>query len=66
MIIQFVERRAFDPFDRLAQHRESQGKSLDELLDEFASLRVGNLDELRRMSLRHEHLRRRECIPLLA
>src|SRR5580700_9332509 len=31
MILQFGETRAFDPFDRLAQQRESQGKSLGQL-----------------------------------
>ena len=35
--------RRFTPFDRLAQFRESAGKSLDDLLDEFESLRTRNL-----------------------
>lgn len=35
--------RRFAPFDRFAQFRESQGKSLAELLDEFARLRAENL-----------------------
>src|SRR5436305_11162111 len=39
IIMEFGEPRAFDPFDRLAQKRESAGKSLSQLLDEFASLR---------------------------
>lgn len=38
---------AFDPFDRFAQERESAGKSLDELLEEFARLRSESLDALR-------------------
>lgn len=38
--------RRFTPYDRFAQFRESQGKSLAELLDEFASLRAGNLATL--------------------
>lgn len=38
--------RRFTPFDRFAQFRESQGKSLDELLDEFARLRAENLGTL--------------------
>jgi len=33
----------FTPYDRFAQFRESAGKSLDALLDEFASLRRQNL-----------------------
>jgi hypothetical protein len=38
--------RRFTPYDRLAQFRESQGKSLRELLDEFARLRAQNLATL--------------------
>lgn len=36
----------FTPFDRFAQFRESAGKSLAELLDEFARLRDANLATL--------------------
>jgi hypothetical protein len=54
MILQHGESRAFDPFDRLAQEQESQGKSLGELLDEFACLRSQNLDALRAMNLQPE------------
>ncbi len=39
--------RRFEPFDRFAQLRESTGKSLDELLDEFERLRAKNLGTLR-------------------
>ena len=35
--------RRFTPYDRFAQFRESQGKSLEQLLDEFAQLRAANL-----------------------
>lgn len=35
--------RRFTPYDRFAQLRESQGKSLAELLDEFAKLRSDSL-----------------------
>ncbi len=43
--------KTFEPFDRLAQFRESQGKSLQALLDEFATLRAGNLQHLRSLQL---------------
>ena len=39
--------RRFSPYDRFAQLRESRGKSLAELLDEFARLRIENLSTLR-------------------
>ena len=35
--------RRFAPFDRFAQLRESEGKSLTDLVDEFARLRSANL-----------------------
>jgi hypothetical protein len=38
--------RRFTPFDRFAQFRESAGKPLEELLDEFARLRAANLATL--------------------
>lgn len=38
--------RRFTPFDRFAQRRESQGKSLAQLLDEFARLRAESLTAL--------------------
>jgi hypothetical protein len=38
--------RRFTPFDRLAQFRESQGKTLGALLDEFTRLRAENLATL--------------------
>ncbi len=38
--------RHFTPYDRFAQFRESEGKSLADLLDEFARLRAGNLATL--------------------
>ena len=38
--------RRFTPYDRYAQFRESQGKSLAQLLDEFAQLRAENLATL--------------------
>ena len=38
--------RRFEPYDRFAQFRESAGKSLGDLLDEFAELRAQNLATL--------------------
>jgi hypothetical protein len=58
MILQFGESRTFEPFDRLGQVRESQGKSLGQLLDEFARLRSENLSELRALNLRQVDLER--------
>lgn len=41
------EHRRFEPYDRFAQVRESQGKSVAQLLDEFTALRAENLATLR-------------------
>jgi hypothetical protein len=56
MILQHGESRAFEPFDRVAQERESQGKSLDQLLGEFARLRSENLGDLQAMNLTQDQL----------
>src|ERR1700687_3219674 len=44
IILENGEARPFDPFDRFAQVKESQGKSLEQLLDAFARLRKENID----------------------
>ena len=41
----------FATFDRLAQFRESEGKSLAQLLDEFAEVRRANVARLRSLAL---------------
>jgi len=65
MILNFGETRDFEPFDRLGHVRESAGKSLGDLLDEFARLRSENLDELRALKLRREDLALRGRHPAL-
>lgn len=64
-ILQFGESKAFEPFDRWAQERESQGKSLAQLLDEFARLRSENLSELGALNLMPEDLARHGRHPAL-
>src|SRR5882724_4338312 len=51
LILNSGESQAFEKFDRWAQARESQGKTLGQLLDEFARLRSENLRELRALNL---------------
>ena len=65
MIMEFGEGRGFEPFDRWAQERESQGKSLSQLLDEFANLRADNLQELRALNLQPADFERRGRHPAL-
>ncbi len=65
IILDHGEVRPFDPFDRFAQAKESQGKSLEQLLDEFARLRKENLAALRALNLQPEDLARRGMHPEL-
>jgi hypothetical protein len=65
MILAFGESKAFEPFDRLAQMRESQGNTLAQVLDEFALRRSQNLAELGAMNLTRQHLERRGLHPAL-
>lgn len=46
----------FSPYDRLAQFRDSAGKTVVQLLDEFATLRRGNLERLRELDLQPKDL----------
>ncbi|MHB0962366.1 MAG: DinB family protein [Gemmatimonadaceae bacterium] len=48
--------RAFEPYDRFAQVRESEGKSVATLLDEFATLRAENVTTLRSWNLTEREL----------
>ena len=65
MILQFGETKSFEPFDRWGQERESKGRSLAQLLDDFARLRSENLSELRALNLRPQDLERRGTHPSL-
>jgi hypothetical protein len=65
IVLQFGETQAFEPFDRWGHVQESEGKSLPQLLDEFARLRKENLDELRGLHLRPEDFERRGRHPAL-
>ena len=64
-ILQFGETQTFESFDRQGHARENQGKSLGQLLDEFARLRSENLDELRALNLRQQELELRGRHPAL-
>jgi len=65
MVLQSGETRAFESFDRWGHVRESQGKSLAQLLDEFARVRSESLAELRALNLRAEDFQRRGRHPAL-
>ena len=64
-IMEFGETRTFTPLDREGSARSGAGKTLDQLLDEFADLRAKNLAELRVMHLKPADMSRRGMHPLL-
>jgi DinB superfamily len=65
VILEHGETRPFEKFDRLAQVRESQGKSLSQLLDEFTRVRAEKLTELHGLKLTKQDLERRGSHPSL-
>ena len=65
LILESGESKPFEKFDRWAQERESQGKSLPHLLDDFARVRAENLSELRALNLQPRDLEKRGHHPAL-
>jgi hypothetical protein len=64
MILEFGESKAFVRFDREAQKRESAGRTLSELLDEFADGRTAALATLEAFRLQPADLERRGRHPV--
>jgi hypothetical protein len=56
IILESGTSRPFDPFDRVAMFRESRGKTLTSLFDEFAKLREANLATLASFQLTPQKL----------
>jgi hypothetical protein len=65
IVLEHGDARAFEPFDRLAQFEVSAGRTMESLLDEFASLRRRNLEELGALELTPADLERRGRHPEL-
>jgi hypothetical protein len=51
MILQHADKMPFEKFDRFAMYEESKGKTINDLLDEFESLRKENLQWLADLQL---------------
>lgn len=64
-ILEHGEARPFDPFDRFAQKKESEGKTLEQLLDAFARVRSESLAALQALNLQPADLARRGKHPAL-
>jgi len=65
IILNIGESRPFTPFDRFAQFTESNGKTLNDLLDEFETLRAQNVQVLRDKLLTEEQLTKTGMHPAL-
>ena len=63
-VLENGDARAFDPVDRFAGLKENEGKSLEQLLDDFARLRGENLATLRGLDLQAADLSRRGRHPV--
>ena len=51
IILEHGEEKPFEPFDRFAQFKDSKGKTLNDLLKEFAKLRTENIEVLNKLNL---------------
>ena len=51
IILEHGESKTFEPFERYAMHRASEGQSIGQLLDTFESLRRDNVEALRALRL---------------
>jgi len=64
-ILEQGESVPFDSFDRFAMYDESKGKSMEQLLNEFAELRTKNIDWLRSLQLTEDDLSKKGTHPVL-
>jgi hypothetical protein len=64
-ILEHGDTQAFPAFDRTAQFQESRGRSLEDLLEEFATARAENLDALEALRLTATDFARRGLHPSL-
>ncbi len=65
IILEFGKSKPFTPFDRFAQVRDSAGKGIKVLLDEFELLRSENLNVLSMMKLQDNDLKKEGIHPEL-
>jgi len=56
IILEHGKSRPFDAFDRYAMYEDSKNKTIDDLLDEFESLRNANLSDLKNLNISEDQL----------
>lgn len=64
-ILEHGESKTFEPYDRFAMYKESKGKNIDQLLDEFKIIRRQNLSWFRSLGLKDADLGRKGSHPNL-
>lgn len=65
MILEFGNTKTFEKYDRFAQYEESKGKSLHQLLNEFAAIRKDNMIWFKALNLTEADLDRKGMHPVL-
>lgn len=65
MILEFGNTKPFVPWDRFAQFEESKGKSLQQLLEEFALIRKENMQWFKSLNLSETDLDKKGMHPAL-
>jgi hypothetical protein len=65
MILEFGNTKIFEQYDRFAQYEESKGKFLEQLLEEFATLRNENMIWFKALNLNEDDLDRKGMHPVL-
>lgn len=65
MILQFGNTQTFEKYDRFAQYKNSQGKSLQELLEEFTAIRKENMVWFKALNFTEQDLYSKGMHPVL-
>ncbi len=65
MILQYGDSKPFERWDRFAQYERSKGKTLQQLLDEFALVREENMVWFKSLQLTEEDFERKGQHPVL-
>lgn len=65
MILEFGNTKTFERWNRVAMYEESKGKSIQQLLDEFAVIRKKNMDWFRSLHLTEADFDRKGMHPVL-
>ena len=65
LILEFGNTQTFEKYDRFAQYEESKGKSLQQILDEFAAIRKENMIWFKSLNLTEDDLNSKGMHPVL-